>query len=89
MAIYLDEAQVSELLDMPSCIGVLEEAFRDKAEGEASEPGDVRCGIPGYDHPGTELHGDALRSTDPALRWEVRGRRNAAFATDFDYRSDG
>jgi len=59
-----------------------------EAEGEASEPGDVRCGIPGFDHPGTELHGDALRSADPALRWEVRGRRNAAFATDFDYRSD-
>jgi hypothetical protein len=58
-----------------------------EAEGEASEPGDVRCGIPGYDHPGTELHGDALRSTDAALRWQVIGRRHAAFATDFDYRS--
>ena len=58
-----------------------------QAEGEASELGDVRCGIPGFDHPGTELHGDTLRSTDPALRWEVRGRRNAAFTTDFDYSS--
>ena len=57
------------------------------AEGAASEPGDVRCGIPGFDHPGTELHGDALQSTDPMLRWEVQGRRHAAFATDFDYRS--
>jgi hypothetical protein len=55
------------------------------AEGDASEPGDVRCGIPGFDHPGTELHGDMLQSTDPALRWEVRGRRNAAFTTDFEY----
>ena len=60
--------------------------LRVEAEGEASEPGDVRCGIPGFDHPGTELHGDMLRSTDPALRWEVRGRRHAAFTTDFDYR---
>ena len=58
-----------------------------EAEGDASEPGDVQCGIPGNDHPGTELHADALRSTDPALRWEVRGRRHAAFTTDFDYRS--
>jgi hypothetical protein len=58
-----------------------------EAEGDASQPGDVRCGIPGFDHPGTELHGEGLRSTDPALRWEVRGRRHAAFATDFDYRS--
>ncbi|HEY4972247.1 MAG TPA: hypothetical protein VII41_01485, partial [Steroidobacteraceae bacterium] len=41
-------------------------------------------GIPGFDHPGTELYGDTLQSTDPALRWEVRGRRHAAFATDFD-----
>jgi hypothetical protein len=61
--------------------------LRVEAEGDASEPGDVRCGIPGFDHPGTELHGDALQSTDPALRWEVRGRRNASFTTDFDYRS--
>jgi len=58
-----------------------------EAEGDASEPGDVRCGIPGNDHPGTELHADALLSTDPALRWEVKGRRHAAFTTDFDYRS--
>jgi hypothetical protein len=61
--------------------------LRVEAEGEASEPGDVRCGIPGFDHSGTELHGDSLRSTDPALHWEVRGRRHAAFTTDFDYRS--
>jgi hypothetical protein len=58
-----------------------------EAEGDASEPGNVRCGIPGNDHPGTEQHGDTLRSIDPALRWEVRGRRHAAFTTDFEYRS--
>jgi hypothetical protein len=58
-----------------------------EAQEEASGPGEVQCGIPGFDHPGTELHGDVLRSEDPALRWEVRGRRNAAFATDFDYAS--
>jgi hypothetical protein len=58
-----------------------------EAEGEASASGDVQCGVPGFDHPGTELHGDVLHSEDPALRWEVRGRRNASFATDFDYAS--
>jgi len=58
-----------------------------EAEGEASAPGDVQCGIPGYDHPGTELYGDVLQSGDPALRWEVRGRRHAAFTSDFDYSS--
>jgi hypothetical protein len=59
-----------------------------EAEGPASDAGDVRCGIPGFDHPGTELHGQALVSTDEMLKWEIRGRRHAAFATDFDYRSD-
>jgi hypothetical protein len=59
-----------------------------EAEGAASAAGDVQCGIPGFDHPGTELHGDVLWSTDPELTWEVRGRRNASFTTDFDYESD-
>jgi len=56
-----------------------------EAEGEASDPGAVQCGIPGFDHPGTELHGEGLRCADPRLRWEVRGRRHAAFASDFEY----
>jgi len=59
-----------------------------RAQDVASERGEVRCGIPGYDHPGTELFGETLQSSDPALHWEVRGRRNAAFLADFDYRSD-
>ena len=59
-----------------------------EAEGAASDPGDVQCGIPGFDHPGTELYGDVLVSTDERLRWEIRGRRNAAFTSDFDYHSD-
>jgi hypothetical protein len=57
-----------------------------EAEDLASEPGEVACGIPGLDHPGTELFNDVARSDDPALRWEVVGR-GASFATDFDYRS--
>jgi hypothetical protein len=59
-----------------------------QAQGAASEEGDVRCGIPGYDHPGTELFGDGLTSSDPLLRFEVRGKRHASFATDFDYASN-
>ena len=58
------------------------------AEGPASDHNDVRCGIPGFDHPGTEVHGQELVSTDEVLQWEIRGRGHAAFATDFDYRSD-
>lgn len=57
-----------------------------EAEELASEPGEVACGIPGLDRPGTELYNDVARSDDPELRWEVRGR-GASFATDFDYRS--
>jgi hypothetical protein len=60
-----------------------------EAEGAASDDGDVRCGIPGFDHPGTELYADLLRSTDEALRWEIRGGRKASFSTDFDYTSAG
>ena len=36
MAIYLDDKSVAGLLDMPSCISALEEMFREKAEGHAS-----------------------------------------------------
>src|SRR6266704_421710 len=78
--IHIEHAAARKRIDV---VGYL----RVEAEGDASEPGDVRCGIPGFDHPGTELHGDTLRSTDPALRWQVTGRRHAAFTTDFDYRS--
>jgi hypothetical protein len=59
-----------------------------EAEEPASAPGDVACGIPGLDRPGTELYNDVARSEDPLLRWEVVGR-GASFATDFDYRSAG
>lgn len=58
-----------------------------EAEGAASAAGDVQCGIPGYDHPGTEMYADVLVSTHEILRWEIRGGRNASFATDFDYSS--
>src|SRR5213076_1710967 len=35
-AIFLDEAQVGDLLDMESCIDALDEAFREKGLGEAA-----------------------------------------------------
>ena len=62
--------------------------LRVEAEEPASDVNAVQCGIPGYDHPGTELFGDVLESSDEPMQWSIRGRRNAAFATDFDYRSD-
>lgn len=60
-----------------------------EAEGVASAADDVQCGIPGFNHPGTEYYGEVLVSTDEALRWEIRGGGRASFATDFDYRSGG
>jgi alanine dehydrogenase len=36
MAIFLDEQHVGELLDVESCIAALDEAFRDKAVGDAT-----------------------------------------------------
>ncbi len=59
-----------------------------ESEGDASEPGDVQCGIPGFDHPGTELYGHELRSADGPFEWAIVGKRNASFVTDFDYASD-
>jgi hypothetical protein len=59
-----------------------------EAEGTASAVEDVRCGIPGYDHPGTEFVGEVLESTDESFTWSIVGKRNASFASDFDYRSD-
>lgn len=48
-------------------------------------PGPVACGIPGHDHPGTEVVSDALAVSDDTLQWDVRER--CGFSTDFDYRS--
>jgi len=36
LGIFLDEAQVDQLLDMESCIAALEEAFREKGMGQAA-----------------------------------------------------
>lgn len=46
----------------------------------------VSCGIPGHEHPGTELRSERFRVDEPPLRWEVTGR--CAFATRFTYASD-
>ena len=45
----------------------------------------VACGIPGYEHPGTELLADELVVDDDPFAWELRG--NCAFASPFDYAS--
>ncbi len=78
--ISLEHVEARKRIDI---VGYLSVSARDPA----SDIGVVRCGIPGYDHPGTELYGEDLRAEDPAMRFEVRGRRHAAFTTDFNYSS--
>jgi hypothetical protein len=43
----------------------------------------VRCGIPGYHQPGTELYADSFVVDDDPFAWELSG--NCAFASRFDY----
>ena len=50
---------------------------------ETDEP--VACGIPGYDHVGTELYADELTVDDEPFSWELAG--NCAFTSDFSYAS--
>ena len=45
----------------------------------------VRCGIPGYDQPGTELYADEFVVDDGPFRWELAGI--CAFASTFEYAS--
>lgn len=44
----------------------------------------VRCGIPGYAQPGTELLADRFRVEDAPFSWELAG--NCAYASRFTYR---
>jgi hypothetical protein len=50
---------------------------------ETDQP--VACGIPGYDHVGTELLAERLVVDDEPFAWELSG--NCAFASSFDYAS--
>jgi hypothetical protein len=52
---------------------------------ETDEP--VACGVPGYEHVGTELYADRFVVDDAPFSWELQG--NCAFASSFEYRSDG
>jgi len=47
----------------------------------------VACAIPGYDRGGTEYYADELRLDDEPFGWELEG--NCAFATTFEYTSQG
>ena len=59
-----------------------------QAQDLASDVGTVQCGISGFDHPGTELFGQELTSTERELRWQILGHGNASFPGRFDDNSD-
>ena len=67
MVLFLDEAQVTDLLDMPSCIDALDAAFRDKAEGLASNQGRRRIPVAGRRF--IVMAGTMTQSTTPQGGW--------------------
>jgi hypothetical protein len=79
-AIRVEHVQPRKRIDVVGHVTV-------EAQEPASAQGDVACGIPGFDHPGTELYADGLSWQEGTLHFEVVGRRHASFSTDFDYRS--
>jgi len=78
-AIRLDHRRGHERIEVGPAVSV-------EAAGAASDAGDVSCGIPGHDHPGTEVHASLL-AVDMA-GFEFRYEGVCGFTTNFDYRSD-
>ncbi|MDQ4143733.1 MAG: DUF1326 domain-containing protein [Actinomycetota bacterium] len=77
--ISLDHDPVRRTIEVGSRVAVRTRQVMDTA-------GAVSCGIPGHDHPGSELVMEVMRVNDE-LSWEYSGK--CGFATDFDYSSDG
>ncbi|HEY8864496.1 MAG TPA: DUF1326 domain-containing protein [Candidatus Dormibacteraeota bacterium] len=78
-AIRLDHTRGQERIDVGSSVEVW-------AGDAASDDGEVSCGIPGHDQPGTEVHATLL-AVD-AFGFEFRYSGVCGFTTKFDYRSD-
>jgi hypothetical protein len=55
----------------------------DVAATQPVEGEPVRCGIPGYHQPGTELYADRFLVDDDPFAWQLSG--NCAFASRFEY----
>jgi hypothetical protein len=62
------------------------DAVRLRATKPVADDTVVRCGIPGYDQPGSELIAEELTVDDYPFVWELVG--NCAFASRFAYASD-
>ncbi len=78
-AIRLDHTRRRERIDAGSSVAV-------EAGDSASDDGEVSCGIPGHDQPGTEVHASLLAVDESGLKFRYSGV--CGFTTKFDYRSD-
>jgi hypothetical protein len=77
--IRLDHRRGHERIDVESGVEV-------QAADPAAPDGSVSCGIPGHDHPGTELHARLLSVDESGLKFRYSGV--CGFTTSFDYSSD-
>jgi hypothetical protein len=78
-AIRVDHRRGHERIDVGPAVTV-------EAGTAASNDGEVSCGIPGHDRPGTEVHARMLAVDESGFQFRYSGV--CGFATNYDYRSD-
>ncbi len=77
-AIRLDHRRGRERIEVGAAVSVV-------AGEAASDDGQVSCGIPGHDHPGTEVHASLLTVAESDFDFSYSGV--CGFTTNFDYHS--
>ena len=77
--IRLDHGRGHERIEVGTSVVV-------EAGAAASGDGNVSCGIPGHDRPGTEVHANLLSVDEAGFQWRFSGV--CGFTATFDYRSD-
>jgi hypothetical protein len=78
-AIRLNHRKGHQRIDVGPSVAV-------EAGDAASDDGEVSCGIPGHDRPGTEVHPNLLAIDESGFEFRYSGV--CGFTTNFDYRSD-
>jgi hypothetical protein len=79
-SIKLDHSRGHERIDVGPSVGV-------EAGEPASDDGEVSCGIPGHDRPGTEVNARLLAVDEAGFQFRYSGV--CGFTTGYDYRSEG
>ena len=77
-AIRLDHRKGQERIDVGPAVAV-------EAADAASADGEVSCGIPGHDRPGTEVNASLLAVDESGFQFRYSGV--CGFTTKYDYRS--